>query len=318
MKKVLLWTITFLSCIPCLADDLRIGIIGTDSSHAVEFTRILNDAAAKDHVAGAKVVEAYQGGDTGMPLSHDRIAAFTKELRDKWSLHFVEKISDLCPNVDGILLLSVSPNLRTEEFQQAASCHKPIFVDKPFAPTLAAALEMARYAEVHKVRWFSSSSLRFGEAQRFQGTKVNGADVWGPGALGNGYALDLSWYAIHSIEILYTLMGAGVQSVSRIHTNDVDVMTSVWKDGRIGTVRVIRPDSEFGATVFHANHQAEAVHDLQTGYAPLLKQIVEFIRTGISPVSPNETLEIFAFMDAAQRSMQHGGASTSLTKASLQ
>src|ERR1700693_3011614 len=43
--------------------DLRVGVIGTDTSHVPAFTQMLNSAdGAKDHVPGARVVAAYKGG----------------------------------------------------------------------------------------------------------------------------------------------------------------------------------------------------------------------------------------------------------------
>ena len=39
----------------------------------------------------------------------------------------------------------------------------------------------------------------------------------------------------------------------------------------------------------------------------LLKEIVKFFKTGKAPVSPEETLEIYAFMSAADESKAKGG-----------
>src|SRR5579872_817017 len=209
---------------------LRLGIIGTDSSHAVEFTRILNDAMASDHVGGAQIVAAYRGGNPNLPLSRDRIESFTAALANQWKIPLVDQIRDLCPRVDGLLLLSVDSEQRQHEFREAAVCRKPIFVDKPFAPTLQAGIEMAQFAELYEVPWFCSSALRFSAVQQMRLKDIRGAEVWGPGALGDGYAPDLSWYGIHSIEMLYALLGPGARSVSRIHTADNDVITAVWAD----------------------------------------------------------------------------------------
>jgi hypothetical protein len=38
-----------------------------------------------------------------------------------------------------------------------------------------------------------------------------------------------------------------------------------------------------------------------------LREIVKFFQTGVVPVPNEDTLEIFAFMDAAQRSKEAGG-----------
>jgi len=63
-----------------LAADLRVGIIGTDTSHATAFTKILNDPTAQDHVAGAHVVAAYQGGSADIEESRSRVEKYAAEL----------------------------------------------------------------------------------------------------------------------------------------------------------------------------------------------------------------------------------------------
>lgn len=200
-----------------------------------------------------------------------------------------------------------------QEFRKAAACHKPIFVDKPLGSTLAAAKEIEQFASRHHIAWFSSSSLRFGAAQDLCSNDVTGAEVWGPGALQPDYPLDLSWYGIHSIELLFTIMGPGVQSVTRVHTEDAEVLTGVWHDNRIGALRLIRPDSKFGAVVFHPRNQTQINEDIPSGYAPLLHAIIDFVRTGKVPVSAQETLEIFSFMDAAQKSLSAGSIPVRIT-----
>lgn len=301
MKKVLYLASLLCSVLPSLAaQSLRLGIIGTDSSHAVEFTRLLNNASAQDHVPGATIVAAYRGGSPRLAMSRYRIEKFTKQLEQS-SIPFVASISDLCTQVDGLLLLSVDPELRPEEFRQAIACNKPVFVDKPFAPSLDDALQMAKLARDHHTAWFSASALRYAVTDLPH--DAISAEVWGPGDLGENYRLDLAWYGIHSIEALYGIFGPGVQSVSRAHTAQTDVLTMIWRDGRTGTIRLVRPDEPFGAEVFLPGH-APAQKALSTSYVPLVRAIVTFMQTGQPPVSAAETLEIFAVMDASQNSEQ--------------
>jgi hypothetical protein len=117
----------------------------------------------------------------------------------------------------------------------------------------------------------------------------------------------LSWYAIHATEVLYTLMGPGCDEVSRTSSAEADVVTGRWKDGRIGTVRAIRPYSSYGAVVFRAKDILQSPQKAEFSYKLLVEQIVDFFRTGKPPVPNEETLEIFAFLDAAQRSKLAGG-----------
>jgi hypothetical protein len=295
---------TSLAC----ASDVRLGIIGTDTSHVIEFTKLLNDPAVPGHVPGAVVVAAFKGGSPDIPISRDRADGFGQELQQKWHVHFVSQIGDLCSLVDGILLESVDGRAHLDQFRQAVVCGKPVYIEKPLASPLSDARQIAQIAAAHHVPWFSSSSLRFGPVQAMRSPDISGVMVWGPGPFEPLQQLDLSWYAIHPIEILFTLMGPDVQQVARQYTPDADVITGIWKDGRSGTVRANRPYSTFGAIVFRNNNNEPTLYsNIEPGYSPLLREIVKFMRTGVPPVSNDETLKIYEFMDAAQQSREHGG-----------
>jgi hypothetical protein len=297
------------------AADLRLGIIGADTSHAPAFTKILNDSAAPDHVPGARVVAAFKGGSPDIEASRTRVDQFAAELRDKWQVKIVDSIEELCRQVDAVLLTSNDGRVHLAQARLVIAAHKPLFIDKPLASTLEDAREIAKLAKDAGVPWFSSSSMRFGGVASLRTLDLEGAMTWGPGPLEEHHQLDLSWYAIHPIEMLYTLMGQGCEEVTRISTIEADVMVGRWKGGRIGTVRALRPYGDYGAVVYRKNQKAQASEvskKLDGGYAPLVHEIVEFFQTGKAPVSNEETLEIFAFMDAAQRSKESGGKPVAL------
>ncbi len=292
------------------AADVRLGIVGADTSHATAFTKILNDDTSPEHVPGARVVAAYSGGSPDIESSRNRVAEYTAELRDKWHVQIAATIPELCSQVDAVLLTSIDGRTHLEQARQIIAAHKPVFIDKPFTSTLEDARAIAALAQQAGVPWFSSSSLRFDGVAALRTPDLNGASTWGPGPLEEHHYLDLAWYAIHPIEMLYTLMGEGCQTVTRISSPDTDVVVGQWKDGRIGTVRALRPYSKYGAVVFRkgAKEQSfEIAGEPVGGYVPLLREIVRFFQTGKPPVANSETLEIFAFLDAAQRSKAAGG-----------
>jgi predicted dehydrogenase len=296
------------------AAELRVGIIGTDTSHVPAFTQMLNDdPAAADHIPGARVVAAYKGGSRDVENSANRVDGFAGQINGKWAVEIVPDIPTLLSKVDVVLLSSVDGRVHLEQARQVIAAHKPVFIDKPLAATLEDALEIARLAKAAGVPWFSSSSLRFGEiasAGKFPDT--TGVGAFGPGDLEPHQYLDLSWYAIHTVEILYTLMGPGCESVTRTSTPDTDVVVGRWKDGRIGTVRAIRPHSDYGAVVYRGNKIVEIKPQGAGSYRPLVQEVVKFFQTGTPPVPNEETLEIFAFMDAAQKSKEQGGRPVAL------
>lgn len=298
-----------LSCAAAGAADIRLGIIGTDTSHVVVFTQMFNDPNRADYVPGVRVVAAFKGGSPDIDSSWSRVDGYAEELRTKWNVTIEPDIPTLCAKVDAILLESNDGRKHLSQARQVIAAHKPMFIDKPLASTLEDAREIAKIAREAGVPFFSSSSARFsGIAATMKFPDTLGVMVWGPGPLEPHQQMDLSWYAIHPIELLYTLMGTDCEEVSRVATPDADEMIGRWRDGRIGSVRANRPHGGQGAAVFRRNGQVVQSNDsMEHGYGPLLKEIVKFFQTGKPPVQAEETLEIMAFMDAAQRSKEAGG-----------
>ena len=305
-------------CLPAPAQQIRIGLIGTDTSHVIEFSRILNNASDPEHVQGARVVAAYKGSSADIEVSRSRVDRFAKELETTWGVEMVPDIPTLCSKVDAVILESGDGRVHLAQVKPVFAAHKPVFIDKPLAATLEDAREIDRLAQASGTPWFSSSGMRFGEiAAKLKFPDATGVQVWGPGPFEKHHYLELSWYSIHAIEILYTLMGgAGCEEVTRTSGGSFDagaeVITGRWKDGRIGTVRTLRPSGPYGAVVFRPKQAVQSPADVPYSYAPLVRQIVKFFETRQPPVSNQETLEIYAFMDAAQRSKEAGGAPTRL------
>jgi hypothetical protein len=287
-----------------LAADLKLGIIGTDTSHAGAFATLLNGGK----VPGAKIVAAYKGGSADVESSRTRVDKYAEELQTKFGVEMVSDIPTLARKVDAILLLSIDGRVHLAQFKQVLAAKKPVFIDKPLASTLADAREIARLAKEANVPWFSASSLRYSEiVSAVQGPGISGAITWGPGPFEEHHQLELSWYAVHPIEILFTLMGPGCEEVTRVSGADADEISCKWKDGRIGTVRALRPYGTYGAVVFRKDGVAVSPSKPHTDYEGLVREIVKFFETGKVPVANSDTLEMFAFMDAAQSSKEAGG-----------
>lgn len=109
--------------------------------------------------------------------------------------------------------------------------------------------------------------------------------------------------------MLFTIMGTGCETVRRVQTANNEFVVGIWKDGRIGTFRGIRKGSRgYGSMVFGSKGVVRS--GSFTGYNPLVEEIVKFFKTGQVPVPAEETIEIFAFMSAADKSK--GGAAISI------
>jgi hypothetical protein len=297
------------------AKTLRAGMIGLDTSHVVAFTQLLNATKPKPELTGVRVVAAYPGGSADIPSSRDRVAGFTQQLRDKFGVKIVGSIDELLANVDVVLLESVDGRPHLEQVRPVFKARKPVFIDKPIAGSLADAIAIFELARETKTPCFSSSSLRFGpgvEAARHNTTvgDIIGCDIFGPCSLEEHHP-DLFWYGIHGVETLFTILGTGCQSVSRIQTENTELAAGIWSGGRVGTFRGLRKAPyKYGGTVFGT--KANAPVGDYGGYEPMVVEIVKFFQTGKPPVSPEETLEIYAFMEAADESKRQGGKPVTL------
>lgn len=298
--------------LPALAaEPFKLGIIGLDTSHVVAFTKEFHNPSATGDLAGFKVVAAFPGGSPDIPKdSTDRIPGYIEQLK-KLDVEIVDSIPALLARVDGVLLESVDGRPHLEQAKPVIAAKKPLYIDKPLAGSLADAIAIAELAKPNNVPFFSSSSLRFGPKLHALKSdpkvgQIMGVDAFSPCSL-EPHHPDLFWYGVHGVETLYTLMGPGCQTVQRAQTDGADVVVGIWKDGRIGTFRGTRDSKhDYGAVVFgKAGVGSQFGFE---GYKPLVEQIGKFFKTGKPPIAPEETLEILAFMEAADESKRQNGA----------
>lgn len=287
----------------------RVGIIGLDTSHSVAFTQTLNDPSAGPEFGGYKIVAAYPKGSNDIKSSIERIAGYTEDVK-KLGVEITDSIDDLLKKTDVILLETNDGRLHLEQALKVIKSGKRMFIDKPIAASLSDAIAIFNAAENYKVSVFSSSSLRYisGADEIAKGAigKVLGADTYSPAPLEKTHP-DLFWYGVHGVETLFTVMGTGCKSVSGTFTEDSDQVTGLWTDNRIGTFRGIRKGkSDYGGIVF--GEKGIMTLGKYSGYNPLLIEIIKFFQTGIPPVTPSETIEIFGFMAAAFESKKLNGA----------
>ena len=291
------------------AADLRLGMIGLDTSHVVAFTKLLNDPNQKNHVPGAKVVVAFKGGSPDIESSASRVDGYTKQLREEFGVKIVDSIPELCREVDAVLLESVDGRPHLEQARPVIEAGKPLFIDKPVAGSLRDAIAIYRLAREKKVPVFSSSSYRFYESllevKRTKVGEIRSCLSYGPSHL-EPHHPDFFWYGVHPTEALFTIMGRGCESVVRATSSDTDVVTGTWSGGRLGTLIGLHTGPTPHKVVVFGD-KAVAEQKGSGDYTPLVREIVKFFQTGVAPVAPEETIELFAFMEAADESKRQGG-----------
>jgi len=287
------------------AEPLKVGIIGLDTSHVIAFSNTLNKPGPVSEALNCRVVAAYPQGSPDIESSTKRVAGYTTDIQ-KLGVEIVPSIEELLKRVDCVLLETNDGRPHLEQALPCFKAGKPTFIDKPIAGSLADCIAIQDAAKKYNCPMFSSSSLRYGKLTReVRGGslgKIKSAETSGPADLEKTHP-DLFWYGIHGVESLFTVMGTGCEMVTRKKTPEGKIeVVGEWVGGRIGTYR--ENGKYTGKAVGEKGEGAVGDSD---GYGPLIEQIAKFFHSKQPPIPEAETLEIYAFMEAADESKRRGG-----------
>lgn len=296
-----------------VAKDLRIGLIGLDTSHVEGFTKVFHDKNDPNYISGGKVVIAYPGGSDDFAMSYNRIDKYTQLLREDYSVKITHTIEEVAEQSDAILITSVDGRIHEKQFEAIAKYKCPVFIDKPFATSVDSAKRMIELAKKYGTPLMSCSPLRFDESltnilnDDTKG-KIVGADCYGPMDLEDTQP-GLFWYGIHTVEMLYTILGPGCKSVLAYKNKDNDVVVGEWEDGRVGVVRGNRYNNrEFGSTIHRENGSltSNSKESKRSFHYYQAKNIYNFMKRKESNVDLDTTLEIIKFIQATNESRKSG------------
>lgn len=299
------------SCAAFAERELRVGIIGCDTSHATAFAKLAN-VDKSPAAAGMRVTAAYKWGSRDIFSSTNRYPKFLAQLKE-YGVEMKDSIPALLKDVDCVLLETNDGRLHYAQALEVFKAGKPVFIDKPVAHDLADVWRIVEAGKKLNANWFCSSSLRFADnvadAREGEFGKIRSATTSSPHTPEKTHT-DYYWYAIHGTEPLFAILGPGCKDVRCIAGETEDLLVGTWKDGRLGIQHALERNKLDGAGyggIIFSEKGLTPVGD-NPGYAPLVQSIVKFFRTGVAPVTPEETIEIYAFMSAAEKSRENGGA----------
>ncbi|MCX6047104.1 MAG: Gfo/Idh/MocA family oxidoreductase [Chloroflexi bacterium] len=290
---------------------LKIGILGSDNSHAERFSEILNrpDHAAYLPGADAKVV-AIWGAE---PERTQQVA------RDNLIETIAATPEAMLGQVDAVFCVTRHGGLHLDLVRPYLQAGVPTFVDKPLAIDPADAREIVELAAATHTPLTSFSTVRFSaDAQRFfadarQLGGIRAAIYSGPANRRNPYG-GILFYAIHCIELLLMNQGTGVQWVQAIEGPGIDaagngnlIATCAWADGATATLQcTVDAKYSFQISALGAKETLHTVLDISDCYREGMKQILACLRGGDNPVSPAQMIEAIQIGAAIERSLAQG------------
>ena len=139
---------------------VKIGIIGLDTSHSIAFTKFINGKDKKDEYKDFQIVAAYPYGSKTIKSSYDRIPGYIEQVKEM-GVEIVPSIAGLLEKVDCVLLETNDGNLHLEQAYEVFKAGKIMFIDKPIGGNLAQAIAIFELSREYNVPIFSSSALRY-------------------------------------------------------------------------------------------------------------------------------------------------------------
>ncbi|WP_336882860.1 Gfo/Idh/MocA family oxidoreductase [Priestia koreensis] len=282
---------------------MRIALIGPDTSHATAFTKLLNDESHPFHVKGGKVTVMYPFFSSHIPISKNRVTGFVQTLTEEYNVAVADSLADAMKEADAACITAVDGDSHLPLFKELSAYQKPIFIDKPFAHSLADARAILERSEETNTPVMSCSALRFAESlqasrQAIQ-APLTGAYIRGP--------LDFEeeipgyfWYGIHCVEMLVSMMERSHDKVSVHKTSSGEMLTFHYQGGQTAVVH-LEQDAPFEAVIHTevGSYYAPIYKDQTPFYSLLLQEIINFFQTGHSPVSKEEMFCVIECLEEA-------------------
>lgn len=265
----------------------KIGFIDyyIDEWHANNYPQFIRDSAL--------------GSEFQVALAWEELTPEGRKPLDAWCREMgvgkAGSIAEVIEQCDCLVVLSPDNAERHEDLADLPlKSGKPVYIDKPIAPSLAAAKRLFAKAEQHQTPMMSSSALRYGSAlvnalkDQMAGKPARFVSTRGPG--------DWATYAIHQVEMLVMALGAGATQMMACGNDQVNLLLVDYSDGRRGLVEQI-PDHTFQLSAQFGGGSL-AIDAMDDFFPRFIDAMLGFFQTGKSLVPEAETLEIAALLEA--------------------
>lgn len=273
---------------------MKVGIIGTDTSHVEIFAKELLSGNYPDVQLEGYVPFC----SPDFEISFSRTEMYESFLQNHSVLRYGSP-EELANDMDVMMILTVDGRNHLELYRRVAPFGKPVFIDKPIAMSVEEVNEMENIEKSSGAPFFSSSSLRFAEVNdELKEQEIQFCEFRVPVPKQDqlpGYL----WYGIHTLEWLQTLMGTEARQLIK-ELDSSQIIRMVFERNRVAT---IIPDSEwtdsFEVTCKYANSSEKTfnLRDLNKPYYhSLLDEIIRFFQTCRKPISNQETRQVMEWV----------------------
>ena len=282
----------------------RIGILGSENSHAMAFSKMFNgiDKRFEGEFDDITVVGTFGTDD-----------ASNKALVEQAGVQFIaDKPEDLLGHVDAVMVTARDGKYHAEYARPFIEAGLPAFIDKPFTSDPAGALALAKLAKDKNIPICGGSSLKVCmETERLAAYAQNNRDailtgsVYAPVSMVNDYG-NFWFYADHLTEISLAVFGWDPKWVQAVGRDDKGVTALCGYDNYTISNHFCEGMYQYGGTVVTKSGIHTQMISLDDAYANECRVYARMLRTGKMHGTYEQMIQPVYYMAALYESLQTG------------
>ncbi|MFH1075070.1 MAG: hypothetical protein V1752_08285 [Candidatus Firestonebacteria bacterium] len=291
-----------------MADELKIALIGLDSSHSIEFSKRMQapDCPADQKVEGLRAVTCLA---FVTPFQNEEgINKRIKQL-EAWGVKITKTFEETVKGVNAVMIELNDPSLHLEYFKKCSDLGLPIYLDKPMADTYINGRIIYDISKKKNLKICSMSSLRFPPALTEAIGKIPNPDYsyfYGPLGIAPAGS-SIVWYGVHVFEMLIRSMGRGALTAHTTKHGNGVVIVVEYPNNKTAVADLTENCWSYGGTLRDKGGAAAPfIVDRKVIYTDLVRELFSFLKGGPAPVPFEDTLEIMALLDTAEKSLKSG------------
>ncbi len=279
----------------------RIGILGTENSHAYAFTELINRPKEDGN---------YRFPNVRVTALYALEKAPSEKIRDEIdsSITIVDTVDEMIPLVDCVIVTARHGKYHKPFAEKFIERGMPVFIDKPFTISAQDARDLVELAKAHNVPLCGGSGCKYSldieslrdELKSLPKGEIYGAAMNFPAQMDSEYG-GFYFYAPHLCEMVTAVFGADYKSVTAMENG--------------GNLNVLLGYEKFNVTMnFMRNHEYIAIVYCENGnivkeikieniYLYELEKYIEMIETGKMPCGYNALLQPVLMLNAIEKSL---------------
>lgn len=283
---------------------IKIGLIGSDNSHAVAFSQLAN---IPDHTG------THLFSDVRITCIYGEDKIRTREVADIGHIdRIVDSPADMLTLVDAVMVVFRHGGLHFAHALPFVKAGIPTWVDKPFTIDLLEAVKLTEAAREYGTLLSGGSTCKYcpdilALREEFLGLDEKNAVISGhfnfPGELDSPYG-GIFFYGGHAIEMLITIFGADIRSIKAdVHCGNV---IAIMKYDRFAVTVNFSEVSEFFAAIYSPLKVVNRRIDISDVYRHGFSRFIDELHHGEMSQDYENFVRPVRFLNVLNESIQSG------------